>query len=212
MASLATNVLFAPNVADTALFASALEPGPIDPRLEALPEPRIVFTGAVSASKLDFDLIRGLAAARRDWTFALVGPVGLGDPRTDISSLAAERNIHLLGSRAYSRLPEMLRGAAVGLIPYKYTPLTASVFPMKLYEYLAGGLPVVATGLPSVEGMAEVSMVDGVAETTAAIDRAIRDDSIDRRRARSQAAAKHSWDSRLEQIDAALSRMHFRGE
>ena len=84
MRTLSDNVLYAPNVADTALFSRALEPGPVDPALAALPEPRITFTGAVVSKKLDFDLLGALADAHRDWTFALVGPVGEGDPGTDV--------------------------------------------------------------------------------------------------------------------------------
>ena len=94
-----------PNVADTELFArgARADPAPADPAIAALPAPRIVFTGAISAVKLDIPLLVELARARRDWSFALVGPVGLGDPTTDVSALAAEPNIHLLGPRAYER-------------------------------------------------------------------------------------------------------------
>ena len=141
MRTLSSHVLYAPNVADTDLFATALDPGPVDPRLSVLPEPRIVFVGAIAAKKLDLELLAGLADARRDWTFALVGPVGLGDPDTDVSALAARPNVHLLGARAQTALPDVLRGAAVGLIPYRTSRLTESIFPMKVYEYLGGRAP-----------------------------------------------------------------------
>jgi glycosyltransferase involved in cell wall biosynthesis len=123
----------------------------------------------------------GLARARRDWSIALVGPIGPGDPSTDVSPLRAEPNIHLLGKRPYEQLPDVLRGADAALIPYARNELTASIFPMKVYEYLAAGLPVVAAPLPSLEG------VEG-------IDTA----------ARSRLAAKHSWDVRMEEIAIAL--------
>ena len=51
----------------------------------------------------------------------------------------------------------MLRGADAGLIPYARNELTDSIFPMKVYEYLAAGLPVIATPLPALAGLAEVS-------------------------------------------------------
>jgi glycosyltransferase involved in cell wall biosynthesis len=205
MRHLTENVLYAPNVADTGRFSRALEPGPVDPALAALPEPRIVFVGAISSAKLDFDLLRGLATARRDWTIALVGPVGLGDPGTDISALASEPNIHLLGPRGQDELPDLLRGAAAGLIPYVRTRLTASIFPMKVYEYLAAGLPVVTSPLPALEGMAELTVADGVAATAAALARVMADDSPTLRRSRSQAAQAHSWEARLAEIEAALA-------
>jgi len=194
------NVLFAPNVADTTLFARALEPGSVDPAIEALPHPRIVFTGAVVATKLDVPLLVELARARPQWSFALVGPVGVGDPRTDVSALAAEPNVHLLGRRVYDELPGVLRGADAGLIPYARNELTNGIFPMKVYEYLAAGLPVAATQLPSIVGVAEVATAPDAAGLAALLDDALAGDDPARRAERSRAAEAHSWDARLAEI------------
>jgi glycosyltransferase involved in cell wall biosynthesis len=199
------NVVDAPNVADTALFAQALEAGSVDPALDALPRPRIVFTGAVVATKLDLELLIALARARPGWSFPLVGPVGPGDPRTDVSALAAEPNVQLLGPRGYDELPAVLRGSDAGLIPYARNELTDAIFPMKVYEYLAAGLPVVATPLPSIAGVAEVATAPDAAGIAALLDEALAQDSEERRVERSRAAAAHSWDARLEQIAAAVA-------
>ncbi|MGN6188750.1 MAG: glycosyltransferase [Conexibacter sp.] len=205
MRALNGNVLFAPNVADTTLFARALEPGSVDAALEALPRPRVVFTGAVVATKLDVPLLGELARARPQWSFALVGPIGPGDPRTDVSALAAEPNVHLLGARGYDELPDVLRGADAGLIPYARNPLTDGIFPMKVYEYLAAGLPVVATPLPSIAGVAEVATAADAAGLAALLDDALAHDDPTRRAERSRAAAAHSWDARLAEIASAIA-------
>ena len=199
------NVLDAPNVADTELFAHALADGPLDPGMAALPEPRIVFTGAIAAAKLDIALLLELARARRDWSFALVGPVGAGDPRTDASPLAREPNVHLLGPRSYQELPAVLRAARVGLIPYARNELTESIFPMKVYEYLAAGLPVIATPLPAIAQVPEVQCAADAEGMLALLERALAEDSPERRVERSRAAAAHSWDRRLEEIAAAIA-------
>lgn len=207
MRTLSDNVLYAPNVADTAAFSAALDEGRIDEALGALPHPRLVFTGAIAEKKLDLPLLAEVARARRDWTIALVGPVGLGDPHTDVAALEAEPNVHLLGARKYEELPSVLRGADVTLIPYRASELTASIFPMKVYEYLAAGRPVVATPLPALEGVTEITVADGAAAFVAAVERELAEDTPERRAARSAAAARNSWDARLEEIGAALERL-----
>jgi glycosyltransferase involved in cell wall biosynthesis len=203
--TVSTNVLDAPNVADTQLFSRALTPGRTDPALAELPAPRIVFTGAIVSIKLDMALLVSLARLRPSWSFALIGPVGPGDPLTDVSSLEAEPNIHLLGHRPYTRLPDVLRGADAGLIPYLRNELTGSIFPMKVYEYLAAGLPVVATPLPALADVGEVASAPDAAGIATLLDEALAADSPDARAARSRLAAEHSWDRRLDEIAAAIA-------
>jgi len=199
-----SNVIDAPNVADTGMFSRALEPGDEDAAMAALPRPRIVFTGAIVATKLDLPLLLALARARPAWSFALVGPVGPGDPHTDVSALAAAPNVHLLGPRSYAELPDVLRAADVGLIPYARNELTDSIFPMKVYEYLAAGLPVIATQLPALAGIAEVRSAADADGILVALEQALAEDSAELRVARSRAAAGHSWDRRMQEIAAAV--------
>jgi glycosyltransferase involved in cell wall biosynthesis len=204
MRALNDHVLYAPNVADTGTFATALEPGPVDPALEALPHPRLVFQGAIVATKLDVELLAGVAGLRPGWSIVLVGPRGAGDPTGDLSPLDRAPNVHLVGPRPAGELPQVLRGADVGLIPYAVNELTRSVFPMKVYEYLAAGLPVLATPLPALEGLEEVGTVATAEELVSACERELTADSPERRRERSRAAASHSWEARIEEIERAL--------
>ncbi|HEV7943983.1 MAG TPA: glycosyltransferase [Solirubrobacteraceae bacterium] len=201
---LSGNVLYAPNVADVELFCTALDAGPGDEAMQALPHPRIVFTGAIVQTKLDFDLIRNLARMRRDWSIALVGPIGPGDPSTDVSGLRAEPNVHLLGHRPHAQLPAVLREADVAFIPYAINPLTESVFPMKVYEYLAAGLAVVSTPLPSLNEVSEVRLGTSAGEVADLLERALADNGQEARAARSQASMKHSWSCRLQEIAVAM--------
>jgi glycosyltransferase involved in cell wall biosynthesis len=208
------NVLDAPNVADTELFSRALipsPPAPLDTEMAALPAPRIVFTGAVVAMKLDFSLLVELARLRRGWSFALVGPIGPGEPDTDVSALTAEPNIHLLGPRPYAELPDTLRAADAGLIPYARNTLTKSIFPMKVYEYLAAGLPVVATPLPALADVADVATAPDAQGSAELLDEALAAGSPERRAERSRAAMSHSWDRRLEEIAAAITALSTAG-
>ncbi len=204
MRTLSRNVLYAPNVADTPTFATALGPGPVDAALEALPRPRLVFQGAIVATKLDVGLLAELARLRPGWSIVLVGPVGAGDPGGDLSALEGAPSIHLIGPRPAGDLPQVLRGGDAGLIPYAINDLTRSVFPMKVYEYLAAGLPVLATPLPALEGVEAIDTVADAAELVAAAEREFAVDTPERRRQRSLDAAAHSWEARIEEIERAL--------
>lgn len=204
MRTLSGNVLEAPNVADTALFATALEPGPVDGAMAALPTPRLVFVGAITATKLDLELLAELARLRPDWSLVLVGEVGLGDPGTDVGELEVLPNVHFLGPRSQPELPTLLRGADVGLIPYRRSRLTAAIFPMKVYEYLAAGLPVVATDLPALVGIPAVAPANDAAAMATAVEDALRGDGRELRMERSRAAAGHSWEARLEELAVAI--------
>lgn len=204
MRTLSDHVLYAPNVADTGTFATALEPGPVDAAVEALPRPRLVFQGAIVATKLDVQLLAKVAELRPDWSIVLVGPRGAGDPTGDLSPLDRAPNIHTIGARPADDLPQVLRGAEIGLIPYAINDLTRSVFPMKVYEYLAAGLPVLATPLPALDGVKGIETVASAEELVAACERELAADDPERRRERSRAAASHSWEARIEEIGQAL--------
>lgn len=193
----------APAVADTAAFARALADGRVDGALAALSRPRIVVTGTVSARLVDVELVAALAALRPAWQLALVGPVGAREASA-LAPLRAAPNVHLLGPRPHAAIPEVLRGADAALVPLRLTPETATLFPMRIYEHLAAGLPVVATPLPALGGVRDVRLADGAEAVAAALDELLAGDDVEARRARSAAAASHSWDIRLEQITTAL--------
>jgi glycosyltransferase involved in cell wall biosynthesis len=205
MSRLNDHVVYAPNVADTALFATALDDGPVDPAIAALARPIVVFIGALNASTIDLDLTLALAHARPDWSFAFVGPVGPGDPATHTRPLRTAPNIHLLGPRRYEQLPLVLRGANAAIVPYRTDGAMRSVFPMKTYEYLAAGLPVVTTPLPALRDVPEVVVAPDSAAMAARLDELMTTDTPELRAERSRAVRGHSWEARVAQIEALLA-------
>lgn len=146
------NTRYDPNVADVEHFAQARDRRrPLPGDLQALPPgPRLGFIGAVSAYKLDLVLLARLARHRPDCQLVLIGRAGEGDPATDLAELDRLHNVHLLGPRPYGMLPDYLRGFDLALLPCPLNPYTRSMFPMKFFEYLAAGVPVVATDLPAL--------------------------------------------------------------
>jgi len=96
--------------------------------------------------RLDLDLLAGLAAALPDWTIRLVGPVA----KIDTADLPAAPNLEYPGQVAYAKLPEVMAGFDVALMPFALNEATRSISPTKTPEYLAAGLPVVSTRVPDV--------------------------------------------------------------
>lgn len=169
------NTFYFPNVADYRHFSSALDPD-LDPAedLAGLGRPCIGFIGAVSSYKLDMEMILQVARRRPEWRFVFIGEIGEGDPLTRVDQFAGVANVAFLGGRPYSQLPAYLKGIDVAIIPSLINEYTASMFPMKFFEYLAAGKPVVATRLPALAEFAEyVHTADDAAGFEAAIEQAL---------------------------------------
>lgn len=155
---LCANIHYLPNVADFEHFAKARDAGTEIPAdLARLPRPRLGFVGAISDQKLDVTLLRRLAAAHPEWSIVLIGKVGEGDPWADVESLRRVRNLYLLGPRPYGTLPAYLKGFDAALLPSALNDYTRGMFPMKFFEYLAAGCPVVSTALPALRAFAHVA-------------------------------------------------------
>ena len=145
------------NVADHRHFSQARQAVPCPPVLQGTPRPRLVFMGAIDAYKLDLELLHQLAVRHPEWSFVLIGPVGECDPSTDVSRLKACSNVQLVGPQAYDTLPAWLSHGDVALLPLQLNGYTRNMFPMKFFEYLSAGLPVVATAIPALAAHADVA-------------------------------------------------------
>lgn len=163
--------------------------------LRDLPRPVVGYVGVIG-EWVDVDLVADLARHRPDWSIVLIGPSLLSElPFEGLS------NVYRLGERAHEALPPYLRQFDVGLIPFHDVPLTHHANPIKLYEYLAGGVPVVSSPLPAVrprEG--SVWLADDIEALITSCEAAIRNNTPEDRRRRSDSMHSHSWASRLEVI------------
>lgn len=153
------------------------------------------FVGGIS-DWVDIQLIADTAKLLPDFTFVLIGPV-----LTDVSCLEAQDNIRMLGPRPYQSLPEYLRFFDVCLITFKINKLTESVNPIKMFEYLSAGKPVVSTPLPEVLVFSQVVDVAANAKDTAeAVRNALSPEakSVKSRENRQAVARENSWDARWD--------------
>ena len=199
------------NVADVELFSRALTQSLAEPeRLAGLRRPRAVYVGNLAAYRFDFELLRAAARALPEVEFVLVGPIGLGDPKTPggpAEALAAERNVHFLGALPQTELPALLAHCDVALLPLLENPHTLSCMPLKLWEYLAAGLPVVARDLPNLRGLADERAIRPYADARGfvpALAKAL-DGSRLGREARLELARPHGWPARIAEIRRRLA-------
>jgi len=188
-----------PHGVDWSLFRTAVdEELPLPEDLAGIPEPRLGFYGFLSDEWLDYELLKKMAAARSQWHIVLIGRPRAG---MDVEALLPEPNIHCLGLRPFEELPAYTRHFAVGLIPFRLNRLTRHSNPLKLLEYLSGGLPVVSTDIPEVRKFGDlVHVARSHEEFIAHCERSLAEgDPADRQR-RSLAVRQHSWERRIEQI------------
>ena len=149
----------------------------------------------------DYRLMDEVAARLPDVSFVLIGPDELAKQR-----LRARPNLHLLGRRAYRDLPAYLHHADVGLIPFdaaNHAELVRSIHPLKLYEYAACGLPIVAVEWEELTYLkSPAQLCRGAEDFVLAIERAISNRS--EKTALQAYAASHDWRARVSAILAQL--------
>ena len=192
LAAVHPNVILASTAIDVARFAAAAGAAP-----EAR---RAVYVGSLGF-RFDAALLADVAELMPDWTFTLAGPLE-GDSAKGLEGIA---NIELPGRVTPDRVPELIAGAGVCMLPYGRTAYNEMLFPIKLVEYLAAGRPVVSTGIRAARELDDLlELADGPADFAAAIRRAAADDSAATRARRLARARRFDWSNRLDEMEAAI--------
>ncbi|MBI3895004.1 MAG: glycosyltransferase [Acidobacteria bacterium] len=134
---------------DVQHFRKACDPETVVPEeIANLKSPVIGFHGLV-ADWVDLELVRFLASARPEWSFVLVGKQD-----TNTERLRGMSNVYLAGGKDYASLPAYCKCFDVAILPFRVNELTLAANPLKLREYLAAGLPIVATAIPEAVRLA----------------------------------------------------------
>lgn len=181
------NSILIPNGCDFEFFAPAREhllPPP--PELKDLPRPIIGYFGSIS-SWCDLDLVREVAVGYPSASVVMIGPV-VGQP-----SLPQCKNLHWIGYRPYESIPAYAQMFDVAIIPFRISNMTEAVNPVKMWEYLAAGLPVVSTALPEARDLEGVYWSANDKDFIKNIDKALRDEN---KEARLRLARENTWLSR----------------
>ena len=207
------NTHFFGNVVDDKHFGTARAEGAATPLsaglpadLAAIPEPRLIYHGVLSDFKVDFPLLLETAKARPHWQWVIIGEEREGQRSELFAQLSRMPNVHPLGYRPYQVLPQYLRGMQVGVLPTLLNDYTRSMFPMKFYEYLAAGLPVVSTPLDFAKEPRAGLEVGGDRDAfIAAIEKQLARGKLSADEAR-EAVGENTWEARLDKMLAITFR------
>ncbi len=186
------------NVCDVALFSAAAAAPDVSRGTSA------VFAGTLAAHKLDGELLLELARALGG-RLRLVGP--LVEPSNPLWRNLTVAGAQIVGPLAPAALARELASSAVGLVPYRTTPLTLGISPLKTFEYLAAGLPVVSTPLPAVAPVDGAVFVRSAPEFVAQVLQLVGDEDPSRPARMTRLAQGHDWESRGRDLRALAGQL-----
>ena len=169
--------------------------------LASIPHPRIGYVGVIK-KQLDLELLAKLAERMPEHSFVLVGPTqhagAIGALLTRLESLP---NVFRLGEKTVGELPGYMQHLDVGLLPYRMTAYTNNIFPLKLTEYLAAGLPVVSAPIRTVRDYEPtVSLAENHEQWVEAIKETLRTETGGKKGSRQALARQHDWDKLTAEI------------
>ncbi len=198
------DAIYLPNAVDVEHFETAASDGApeaLRPVLDAR-RPVVGYYGAI-ASWLDVGLVASAARLRPDWSFVLLG-IQLADAPS-LEELERLPNVFVLPPQPYRDIPAVLACFDVAFIPFVVNEITHATSPLKLFEYFAGGKPVISTPMPECAAFPEVRIVRNGEELASALDAARLDSRDPGHRARlRRVAVENSWTARVEAVAAAL--------
>lgn len=197
---------FLPNGVDFDRFADARNsPPPGD--LERIPRPRIGYVGSVNP-KFDFDLVLELSARRSDWQWVIIGQeIALGESDADKWRRLQERpNVHVLGHKPTEQIASYTAGIDVGLLCYRTQGAwTRGIYPLRLHEHLAAGLPVVSADFPAARNFPDVVWrATSAAEWEKRIEDVLEGRGPGTLQSRQALARANTWDERARVLEHLL--------
>jgi teichuronic acid biosynthesis glycosyltransferase TuaH len=149
---------------------------------------------------MDYDLLKKVILANPGKNFAFVGPVS----REFVPDwFFTAGNVHFPGSIDYEDMPAVIKGFDVALIPFKKDEVSSSIFPLKLFEYLGAGKPVVAIDFnPDLKEFTRgtVTFCENPESFSEAVNDALQTDNAEKRKNRVTIAAENTWENRIETI------------
>ena len=159
--------------------------------------PVIGYVGSLD-ERIDLELLENVVRALPEYDFSFTGRV---QDELISNRLSRYSNVHFNAPIAYHALPERMRHFSVGIIPFLRNNLTNGIYPMKVNEYLALGLPVVSTSFGDMPQLATWANLTDDAESFAAALRAVvSSDNVEKMAQRKAFARNQTWQARAQQL------------
>jgi GT2 family glycosyltransferase len=188
------------NAADFVRFSAPVQ----QLALEDVRHPIVGYFGAIAAW-FDVELLTRVATERPGYSFVLIG--GVFD--VDVSAIERLPNVRLLGQQPYERMPAYLHAFDVCIIPFVVDEITAATDPVKFYEYISQGKPVVSTYMPELEAYRDVvSMAEDAEDFLRKLDLAIAEDDPALHARRVEVARANTWPARSAAMLTAIRDAH----
>ncbi len=165
-------------------------------------KPTFGYTGTIHGDRVDVNLIASVAQAYPSATIALVGPNLL--EQADQQELQQVTNIVFTGPYPYSELPDIMRAFDVCMVPHLVTPFTESLNPIKLWEYLAAGKPIVSTNVAGFRDYPDLVRVADTSDDFVSRLALAPVESPDLQSLRQKVSRQHTWDQRVAAVEALL--------
>lgn len=199
---------FVANAASLEFSSLAMRPDLlVDERLREIPKPLIGYFGNIER-RINFELLAEVATRNPDKSFVFAGPVTESFVPLAFKNLP---NVHFVGRIPYAEMPSIIKGFDICMIPFKKDEVSNTIFPLKLFEYLGAGKPVIATDFNmdlKDFTRATVAYCGNSEQFDAALNLILTTDDIARLNDRLKVAAENTWDVRLSQFSTLLNEFY----
>lgn len=199
------NTYFVPNATDSDHGQKVLDPNmPVHDKVKDFPKPIVGYLGTIER-RIDYDLVEKVVLANPDKTFVFAGPV-LDNYVPE--ALYHISNLHIIGSVPYEEVPQMINSFDIAIIPFKKDEVSNTIFPIKLFEYLSAGKPVILTDFnPDLKDFtaSSVEFCTDADSFIKALNESLKSNSPQKAAERKELAKQNTWEKRSDQISEIIS-------
>jgi glycosyltransferase involved in cell wall biosynthesis len=177
---------------------------PVHKAVNQFKKPVIGYFGSIE-KRIDYAMLKEVVEGNMDKSFVFAGPVSREWVPESFFELP---NVHFIGRIPYDEMPSVLKCFDVAIIPFRKYEESATVFPMKLFEYLGAGKPVVSTDFNlDLKNFTDdlVAYCSNGKEFSAAINEALDKDNECLQQERIKLASNHTWENRAAAIEELIT-------